>query len=119
MSTRRVLITGSGCATFNAAVVAMLMHHGREAEIITAERDPQIYPGSVDRFELANAPAECDWDDHDQGWEHHYHNLRASTAVFDRVQQRRKALIANNKKQFKGTPKGARKREKRFVTVRW
>ncbi len=46
------------------------------------------------------------------------HLTNRDNYLTNKVQQRRKALIANHaKKQGKGTPKGARKREKRFVTV--
>lgn len=46
------------------------------------------------------------------------HETNRDNYLTNKVQQRRKALITNHaKKQSKGTPKGTRKREKRFVTV--
>lgn len=45
----------------------------------------------------------------------HYRNLKASTFLTDRVQQRRKQLALNySGKQSRHTPKGSITREKRF-----
>lgn len=70
--------------------------------------------------DMMATPEGCDRDVfYEMRNEHHHHNLRAPTIAFDRVQQRRKQLALNfSKKHSKGTPKGSRKREKRFTDAR-
>lgn len=113
---RRLMIIG-GDVLLNAAVAAALV--GVDATLVEDADEELLKIHREPVYMSYNEPQQECFDNYDMQRDHHFYNLRADTVPFDRQQQRRKALIANNKKQPRGAPKGARKREKRFVAIKW